>query len=169
MFRSQVFGVTTKKFKIFYSVIRTNSVLMMNYFTRLKVSSYVFFHYKSVLSNVIRSGMWMFRCIFNYVSFIKFTNTTLPITRFFSSKIAIVFVSAFKRTNDSFTRLNMFKSLRTNNADTGNFPTLPMTCIYADMSYGLPLKLTGIAASFTIFIMRFVNLRTYFACISHVI
>jgi hypothetical protein len=48
-----------KKYKIFNSIIGFNAVNMMDYFTFFKVSSKMFFHYKSMFSNIVVS----FRCI----------------------------------------------------------------------------------------------------------
>ena len=47
-----MFGIICKKFKVFNSIIIKNMIYMVNGFSRVKVSSKMLLHYKSMLSNI---------------------------------------------------------------------------------------------------------------------
>lgn len=106
---------TSNYLKILNSVVRSISIYMVNYFFIRKESTNLFFHYKTMFSNVIMVGvrmMWLIKK--NILTFMR--NTTFPIVSKFSTSISTFcrtvlsfsYFIAFEFFTTSLTQLNTF-------------------------------------------------------------
>src|SRR3990167_4002782 len=81
-----MFSNVGKQFQIFYSIITMNIINMMNNFFRSKITSDMFFHYKTMFKDI--TGFMcirMVRIFYKDVSSLLGTFTTIPIMMIFSS------------------------------------------------------------------------------------
>lgn len=94
-----MFTFTLDKFEVFYSIIKSITVNVVDNFCRFKVSTKVFFHYKSMLSNIpTYIGEGVFMCPNESISASNMSTTFPPKAIFGRHNLTLVSVLTFIRT-----------------------------------------------------------------------
>ena len=90
---------TRNNFKIFNPIIKFISVKMMNYFFGFKITIKMFFHYKTMFSDISKSiAKWVIALLDKFISIVHI-NTSIPFPIFISRYFRTMsFVTAFNRT-----------------------------------------------------------------------
>lgn len=101
-----------RQFKIFDSVICFIVVFVMDYLMRFKIPTQLFFHYKSVLSNITTSCRGVIRGVNHYVSLMK-NPTAFPFIVFIRSKTRSLTGTRTENTPASFVALVVGKCFST--------------------------------------------------------
>jgi len=86
-----------KQFKVFYSIVSFNAIDMMYSFSRIKVSTQVFFHHKAVFKNIFMFFVCMGMIVFfdKDVSGMVYLFATFPVDTIFSSMCFSYFFFCF--------------------------------------------------------------------------
>lgn len=129
--------ITLQQNKITNSIINFVMIDMMNYFITFKISAQMFFHYKSMFSNITSTiCKWVFFTMNKFISTVVKMNTTCPKSTFISSDSSLlVDMSTCIRTNFTspmpqsiFFSFKSFVANFTNNINVYHTPILYRKC-----------------------------------------